>query len=308
MHRTFEISLPSSATDALIDDLRRSEHVTSLWVLRGASVKPAGDVLTVHALNRGANHVLECARAASPDGSISVVISEAGSILDPEHFEAVVQDNDEAVWEDAETDLRHQAQLTPNYLVLMAMGGIVAATGFLFEATPQTIPLVAASVIAPGFETVALFPLSVALRRWRLLGLALRSAVSGYLVLALAAALAFLFLDATGAATAGKFAANSMVGQLGDPSSVDVLVSSGAAVAGVTMILAYRRSVIAGPLIALALIPATAMAGMALPAGRGDLLVEGLERLGLDLLLIFVWGLVVVLAKQAVVHRRRPLV
>ncbi len=54
--------------------------------------------------------------------------------------------------------LRHQGRPTANYLVLMALGGAVAATAFVATGSPQTISLVAASIIAPGFEPLARYP------------------------------------------------------------------------------------------------------------------------------------------------------
>lgn len=49
------------------------------------------------------------------------------------------------------------------------------------------------------------------------------------------------------------------------------------------------------------------MAGVAAVAGEGKLVVQGLERLGIDVGLIIVFGVLVAGAKQAVLHRRRPL-
>jgi hypothetical protein len=65
LHRTIEISVPPSHTDELVDKLGKLDQVVSLSVVRGASVKPEGDVLTVHALNRGADEVLRLAEATS---------------------------------------------------------------------------------------------------------------------------------------------------------------------------------------------------------------------------------------------------
>ncbi len=65
---------------------------------------------------------------------------------------------------------------------------------------------------------------------------------------------------------------------------------------------------IPGALIALEIIEAAAMIGVALAAGEPALAYEGLERLALDVLLIVVAGVIVVLLKQAMVHRRRPIV
>lgn len=308
MHRTIEITVPPSCTDELIQELEQLEDVINLSVVRGASVKPPGDVLTVHTLNRGADQVMSLAEVAREHGDVSVSTAELASIVDPKQERKVANDIDEALWEEAETGLRHQSQITANYLGLMALGGVVAATGLVTESTSQAIPLVAASIIAPGFEPLAKLPIGLGLRRWDVVRSGVTSAAAGYLTLALSAALGFLVLRLVGVATLEEFVGNSQVEELVNPTLREILLSACGAIAGMVMVLSYRRYLIPGALIALMIIEAAAMAGMALAAGRPALMLEGLERLGLDVLLIVVGGILVVLAKQAIVHRRAPLV
>lgn len=307
MHRTIEITAPPAATDGLIEQLEGLDYLVGLSVQRGASVVSPGDVLTVHALNRGADRVMRIVAGARAEGQVSVVTHELTSIVDPEQEKEVSRDVDEALWEEAETSLRHQGRVTSNYLALMALGGAVAATGLMVSGVSQTISLVAASIIAPGFEPLAKVPMGLALGRWSVVGRGLWSA-AGYAVLVLAAALVFAILRSTGVGTVGEFLGNSETKVLTDPTLREVLVSSFAALAGMTMIVAYRRSVIAGPLIALAVVPAAAMIGVALAAGELALAYQGTERFVLDIFLIVVWGTLVVALKQLVVHRRKPMV
>lgn len=245
---------------------------------------------------------------AGQHGPVSIVTAEVASIIDPAHEEAVDDDVDEAIWEEMETGLRHQGRVTPNYLVLMAMGGAIAAVGLVSEAVPQTIAFVAASIIAPGFEPLVKIPLGLALRNWTTVRRGLVATGVGYATLITAAALAFLFLRLAGATTVEAFVNNPEVEKIAHPTLLEGVVSACGAVAGVVMVAAYRRSVIAGPLIALIFIPAAATSGAALAAGRPALIWEGLQRLGLDVLLVVGLGTLIFLLKQATQHRRAPLV
>lgn len=92
------------------------------------------------------------------------------SIIDPQHERKVANDVDETLWEEVETDLRHQGKLTMNYVGLMSLGAAVAATGFAAESSSQAISFVAGSIIAPGFEPLAAIPVGLALRRWAVVG------------------------------------------------------------------------------------------------------------------------------------------
>jgi hypothetical protein len=140
------------------------------------------------------------------------------------------------LWEEVETDLRHQGKLTTNYLGLMALSGAVAATGFAAESSSQAISFVAASIIAPGFEPLAAIPIGLALRRWALIGRGLQSAFGGYLALTLLAALVFFALRATGIVVIEEFNVNTEVRNLVEPGLREVLLSGCGALAGMVML------------------------------------------------------------------------
>lgn len=237
-----------------------------------------------------------------------MVTAELSAIADPERQHLIDVDVDEALWEESETGLRHQGRITVNFLALMALGGAIAAVGLVSEPVPQVIALVAASVIAPGFEPVAKLGLGLALRRGHVVKRAAVSALAGYGVLLLAAALTFALLRLLGDTTPDALVANPEVHRITHPSGKDVITSICAAAAGMVMVTAYRRSVLAGPLIALLLIPAAATIGAAAVSGRWATAAGATGRLGLDVVLVVVVGALVVAAKKATVHRRDPLV
>jgi Domain of unknown function (DUF389) len=307
VHRTIEISTPASYTDELIRELEDLEQVINLNVVRGGAVKPPGDVLTVHVLNYGADEVMRLADAGRQHGHISVSTAELTSIVDPEREHRVANDVDEALWEEAETGLRHQSRITANYLALMALGGIVGASGLVMEGTSQAITFVAASVIAPGFEPVAKIPIGLALRRWDVARRGLTSLLAGYLALVFSAALVFVLLFLAGVVAVEEFADNPEVQTLADPTLREILVSASGAVAGMVMILSYREYLVPGALIALEIIEAAAMIGVGLVAGELELALAGAGRFGLDVLFIVVGGMLVVLLKQTLFHRRAPM-
>ena len=63
MHRTIEITTANADTEPLLRELEPLKEVTGLSVARAASIKPKGDVITVHVLNCGADVVFKRARA-----------------------------------------------------------------------------------------------------------------------------------------------------------------------------------------------------------------------------------------------------
>jgi hypothetical protein len=308
MHRTIELTVPPHVTDSLQAELTSLDEVIGLTLQRGASLKPVGDVLIVHVLNRGADEVLRRVHAAIPKSELSAVTSEATSFISPDEHHVIRGDRDEAIWEEMESGLRHQGHITVNYLLLMALGGIIAAVGLVSEPVPQAVAFVASAIIAPGFDPMTTVALALALRRRDLIGRGLASAGAGYAVLILAAAATTAVLVGAGEMDAELLATNKEVQNLAHPGWMELLVAGAGALAGVVMLAAFRRSFQAGPLIAMSFIPAAALIGAGLVVGRPDLSLEGLQRFGADWGFILALGAPFLWLKQRFLHKRQPLV
>ncbi len=309
MHRSITIVCSPEATATLREALEGNEHVLSLALYEGSGIRPRGDVFAVHVLNRGADEVMQAVeRAVAQGGEVAVTTEESASFVHPGSHDQVVDDRDEGLWEEMETGLRHQGRATPNFAVLCACGGAIAAGGLLTGGASQAALLVASSIVAPVYEPVAAIALGIVLRDGAVVRRAAVSTLAGYALLVLSAGGTFALLRAAGGAQAREFLTNPALAQLSEPGARDVAVGFAAAVAGSTMVAALRRSVMAGPLVALAVVTSAAALGMSLSLGRLDRAGLMLQRLGLDLGLIVGAGLLVFAAKRAFVHRRDPVV
>jgi hypothetical protein len=308
MHRTIEITVPPAHREELIRELQGLDDVIGLTVHEGASRKPRGDVIIVHALNRGADRVLGSAdRIRQKTGSISVVTAEAGSFSDPAHHERIDKDNDESTWEEMETSLRNRGQLTFNFVALMALGGAIGATGLSLEPAAQAIAFVSASIIAPAFEPIAKLPLGLVVRNRRLLLDALWSFLAGYAALIGTAAMAVFVLQALGVTAIDKLVGNSEVNRIMHPPADSILISICAALAAMIIETTYRESLLAGPVIGLVVVPAACLVGAGVGVLNADLVFSGIRRFSIDLAFIVVFGLSVLALKQRLLHRRLPL-
>ena len=150
--------------------------------------------------------------------------------------------------------------------------------------------------------------MGLVLCHWTLIRRGVESALAGYAVLVAAAAATMGVLVATGETTGQVLASNSEVQHLAHPQLPELLVAAAGALAGVVMLAAFRRSFQAGPLIAMAFIPAVALIGAGLVVGRLDLTGQGLERFLVDWGFIIALGVPFLWLKQRLVHRRAPLV
>jgi hypothetical protein len=76
-------------------------------VLKGASVKPEGDVVLAKVLNRGSDEVLRSVQRAQDErgATVSVATSELANLIDPARKDQIKSDVDEELWEEMETGL-----------------------------------------------------------------------------------------------------------------------------------------------------------------------------------------------------------
>jgi uncharacterized membrane protein len=90
------------------------------------------------------------------------------------------------------------------------------------------------------------------------------------------------------------------------PTIAGWLISAGGAAAGMVIVSAFRQAVLAGALIASALVPAAALIGAGLAAGQITMTVDALWRVAFDMLLVLVLGGTVIFLKQRLTHHNRP--
>lgn len=307
MHRLIEITVAPEITIKIKPKLLEDPKVLGLSLHKGASEKPQGDLLQVHVLNSGADDVLGLVSKYCGDKGFSVVTSEVGSISDPHNQKLINQDVDEAIWEELETGLRHNGRVTANFLMLMAIGGIITALGFIADVQIQVIYFISASIIAPGLEPITKIPLGIVLKKRDILWDGLKTTLIGYGLLMLAAASIYLFLLVCNSTSPQEFIKDDLAVALTDLTLKDFISSIMASAAGIIMYLSYRRNVIAGPLIALVTIPAAAGAAISCVLGKWNFAMLMLYRLGADFLLIVLVGVIFIWVKQQRVHHRKPL-
>ncbi len=246
-------------------------------------------------------------RAQRPGVRLTVVVMQSTAVVDGERQHLLEKDADEMLWEEMEAGLRNHGRVSANYVMLMSLGGIIAAAALPLETTSQPIGFVAASIIAPAFEPVAKVAQGLVLRQWAIVGRALLSIAVGYSVLFLAALATALVLFHLRPTEVGTFLEQPVLGPLSRFHIAPMLSSAAAAVAGILMVVSLRDFYVVGPLMALVMIPGVALTAARLAVGETALALGALGRVGVDLALVIGLGAAVFAWKQRRVHRRSPL-
>jgi hypothetical protein len=310
VHHRITFQGDSAALRRLAAEIEPLGGIIGLAYDAGGSRKPRGDVLQVEVLNSFVDEVLRRARPAMDDerAEVAVIIDQSTAVVDRARANLIHKDADEVVWEEMEADLRNHGRISWNYAVLMALGGLIAAVGFLEDTVSQAIAFVGAAIIAPAFEPVAKLAQAIVLRQAKVCARAVASIAVGYAVAAAAAFLTMLVLswgnvEGMHDVVRGQPVLPALIHFKPSP----LLTSAAAAIAGVVMIVSLRDLYVVGPLMVLVLLPNITLVGGGLALRDGGLAVDALRRLGGDLLMIVVLGGAVFYWKQRGFHRRRPL-
>jgi hypothetical protein len=302
MLRTVEITVPSTKTEDVVKAIRELDGVLGLRVQRGVSMQPAGDVVSVAISNRTLHslmHVLDAHEIGRTTAS-SATISEPTSLISAPQASALTRDVSEATWEEIELMIGKESNMTVNGLAVMWIAGALAALGL---ATSALHYVIAAMVIVPGFEPIVRIALGAITgsKAWRR-GLA--DTLQGYAVLILGAmgtGLVMRWLEITPA----YLPAGVLISYWTTISAPSLLVSALAGFAGAVLIAIHRSILTAGVMIALALIPTAAIAGLGVAAGDLGLAGQGLLRWGIDVGLVVGTAALVFGWKLARTYRRR---
>jgi uncharacterized membrane protein len=102
-----------------------------------------------------------------------------------------------------------------------------------------------------------------------------------------------------------EFKHSLTVHEVKHPPLNNLIISAAGAVAGVILISAGRFTQLAGPLVALQLLPAAACVGAGLEIGDSSLAAHSLLRLAIDIGMVLLAGLIVFTYKHTVTHARR---
>ncbi len=294
MPRNVRITLPAPRTEQVLARIRSLEGLMGLRLERGVSLEPPGDVLDAEVTVRAAPELLlmldEEGIGSQPGSSIST--NEPVTVISASSSEAILGDENESPWEEMQVEISRESRMTANGVLLMALSGVLAAVGIAAEALHIVI---AAMILAPGFEPVARIPLALVARTsdWRN---GVRDTLRGYAALVAGALAAQLLFVATGLAQPGPDAylqPGALVTHWTTLTPAAAITSFAAGLAGAIVIAAHRSVLTAGAMIGLALVPAAALIGMGIGAREAAMTGQGALRLALEFALVAISALVI---------------
>ena len=287
------------------------------------------DVLTLLTASPAVHHLMQLGR--NPDGGQTLITADVDSgavdVLLPEltalgvagdDIELVHRDSSRPVgttrasdipswsgsglaWSELSMTSRQYARAVPQYLVVMACGGVIAAFGVL---TRNVILIVGAMAISPDLLPMCACCVGLAEGRRRLAVRALLALVVGLAVAALTAFVVSALLRWNGYPPATIPLGDGGLGVLPRVNVATIVV---AFVAGIAGILAFetRSSSAVGVAISITTIPAAAFIGAALAEHEWDPAASAVAVLATNVALLIVGGTLTLLAQRRYRRHRR---
>jgi len=263
------ISVPAELTDDVMPVLSDDPAVSSLSVLRGASVRPEGDVLLADVAREAANDIVDRLTTLGVQHEGSVHLEPVQTWFSQPGFDAERlapgSSADSVVWAEVTHRAYQDSELNATFLSFMTLATWIAGIAIVLD---SQILVIGAMVLGPEFGAVAALGVALVRRRYRLLGLAVRTLVTGFVV-----AIALTVAAALVGRALGWVTLQDVVGTrpetafIYSPDQWSFIVAVIAAAAGVLSLTSDRLGGLSGVFISVTTIPAAGNVALGLAFG-----------------------------------------
>jgi uncharacterized hydrophobic protein (TIGR00271 family) len=303
------VATPSDLTDAVVAVFERDTAVSAISVMPGASVRPAGDVVTADIAREGANECLDSLRAlgVTERGSVhlepvSTWLSDAGETAERITPGAGA---DAVVWDEVAERAYDETELNWTYLAFMALATVLASIAIVLD---SQILVIGAMVLGPEFVAIAAIGLALVRREPGLLRAAGTTLLVGFGVAILATALLALVARGLGWVTVEDVTGpRPSTAFIYTPDKWSFIVALIAAAAGVLSLTSSKVGGLSGVFISVTTVPAAGNVALGLAFGAWGEVGGSAQQLALNMSGMVVAGWLTLALQQQVWARRRRL-
>jgi uncharacterized hydrophobic protein (TIGR00271 family) len=263
------ITAPSDLTDRVLKVVRDDPAVSSLAIMRGASLRPAGDIVLADIPREAANEVIgQLEKLGIPRlGSIQIEpvsswLSEPGLAAE-KHTPG--SSADAVVWAEVTQRAYEESELNWTYLSFMTLATLLASIAIILD---TQILVIGAMVLGPEFVAIAALGLALVRRRCDLSFYAARTLFLGFGVAIGLTTLAALVGRALGwIATQDVTGARPSTDFIYAPTKWSFIVAVIAAAAGVLSLTSAKVGGLSGVFISVTTVPAAGNIALGLAFG-----------------------------------------
>jgi len=266
------ISSPRDQTEEVLRILGADPGVSSLAVVRDASVRPPGDLVMADVAREAANDVIGALRELGIQREGSLHVEPVSTWLSQEGYDAELRTPgsgaDAVVWAEVTQRAYEDSELNWTYVSFMTLATLLASIAIVLD---SQILVIGAMVLGPEFGAVAALGVALVRRRFHLLRLAARTLVGGFAIAIFVSTV--LMLAAKGL---GWVTLEDVIGPrpgtnfIYFPDKWSFIVAVIAAAAGVLSITSARTGGLSGVFISVTTVPAAGNVALGLAFGAGN--------------------------------------
>jgi len=299
------VSVPAELTDDVLAVLSDDPAVSSLAILRGASLRPVGDVITADVAREAANDIVERLQDLGVHHEGSMHIEPVRTWLSQRGFDAQRlapgSSADSVVWAEVTQRSYEESELNWTYVSFMSLATLIAGIAIVLD---SQILVIGSMVLGPEFGAVAALGVALVRRRPSLFMLAVRTLVAGFAIAICVTILAALVGRALGWVTQQDVTGvRPNTAFVYTPDEWSFVVAVIAAAAGVLSLTSDRVGGLSGVFISVTTIPAAGNVALGIAFGVPEAVWGSTVQLFLNLsgMALAGWA---TLAFQAVVWSR----
>jgi uncharacterized hydrophobic protein (TIGR00271 family) len=294
------VTIPADLTEQVTQVLSDSTAVSTLSVVRGAAVRPVGDVVLADVAREGADALIDQLRelGVHEEGTLQVEpvttwTSRAGFEADEE---TPGSSADAVVWAQVAQRSYDDSELNWTYLSFMSLATLIAGVAIVLD---SQILVIGARVLGPEFGAIAALGVALVRRRPLLLAVAARALVIGFAVAIVVTCLAALVGRALGWVTLHDITGpRPATGFIYSPDRWSFIVAILAAAAGVLSLTSAKVGGLSGVFISVTTIPAAGNAAVGGVLGHWNETWQSLAQLAINLAGITFAGVVTLLIRH----------
>ncbi|NUR15823.1 MAG: DUF389 domain-containing protein [Dermatophilaceae bacterium] len=260
--------------------LSDSPAVSTLSVLRGAALRPVGDVVLADVAREGANVVVESLRDLGVHEGGTLQLEPVSTWVSRAGFEADEDtpgsSADAVVWAEVAQRSYEESELNWTFLSFMSLATLIAGIAIVLD---TQILVIGAMVLGPEFGAIAALGVALVRRRPLLLAVAARALAVGFAVAIAVTCAAALIGRALGWVTLQDITGDRpATAFIYTPDKWSFIVAVLAAAAGVLSLTSARVTGLSGVFISVTTIPAAGNVALGLAFGAwGEVRGSGLQ-------------------------------
>lgn len=299
------LAVPADLTDDAVGVLASEPSLSSLAVVRGASLEPQGDLVYADVAREHANPVITRLRELGVAQRGTIVVQPVDTWLSKAALDAQVEAEgngaDTVVWAEVGSRAYEDSELNWAYGVFMLLATMIAAIAIVLD---SQILVIGAMVLGPEFGPIAALALALVLRRPGLFTVALRALLVGFTV-----SIGLTALMALVARWAGWIAPQTVLGPrpatsfIYHPNGWSFVVAVLAAIAGVMSLTSGRVGGLSGVFISVTTVPAAGNIALGLAFWSPDEVLGSAAQLGINLSAMVLAGWLTLLVQRVLLDR-----